>query len=183
MQGQRAFFLSSRATQPSLGPAPWLYLPNRSNQHPISTCPPSASLEAELDTLASVAAASATVPGTPEKPLAMRRSTAAAAAIASPATVPAGVRRVQLGSTPTFVASTFDSASGTAAPATGTTIAQSMLGDDFIPGLTYEYFPGTFESLPNFDELKPSQSGITPHCALQSLIDAGVVTAAPNQGK
>jgi hypothetical protein len=68
-------------------------------------------------------------------------------------------------------------------PSQAAACVSSDNADDCIPGLTYEFFAGSFDMLPNFDELaKPTQAGITPLCSLQALIDAQIINCAAQQG-
>ena len=127
---------------------------------------------------------------TPEKQHPLRSSLASnRLALASPANVPSGVRRVTLAAPTAFEAGALSSDEAlkaepetTTAAASDATAREAMLQEDFIPGLTYEYFAGAFEELPNFDELKPSQSGVTPLCSLQTLIESGVIPTEPRSG-
>jgi hypothetical protein len=102
--------------------------------------------------------------------------------------VPAGVRRVRpednssAGVDALQLALEAEDKLSRSTTASDTNARGSMLQEDFIPGLTYEYFSGTFEELPNFDELKPSQSGITPLCSLQTLVESGIISTEARAG-
>lgn len=98
--------------------------------------------------------------------------------------VPAGVRRVKQAENSSGGVDALQLAleAEGSTTASDTNARESMLQEDFIPGLTYEYFSGTFEELPNFDELKPSQSGVTPLCSLQTLVESGIISTEARAG-
>ena len=46
---------------------------------------------------------------------------------------------------------------------------------DLTSGLTFEYYTGTFEELPQFDDLSPVDTGVVPSPCLKSLHDVGIL--------
>lgn len=128
-------------------------------------------------------------PSTPEKPTA-HSAMGDWTPVATPLALPPGVRSVWVpanGAAPAAQGA-YGPLPMAAMSGSVTSLSDDMEAgsgqDDYLPGLTYEYFAGTFDNLPHFEELaRPTQSGITPNCSLKALMEAQVITCTSSNGK